>query len=444
MDWLRLVGLAGLAAGAVYGGATAGRPNAFADLADRARALPPEFAAEALLRIADGAGTADLAWKREVLEDAFHLAANAQQPFARRNWTGKPGTLFDKAYAQGLDTATLQSKAIHAMLAIDYKKARELFGEIAAPSLARLTCEDSMVPDVSMFYTTVGDVAARAFSAKEVAQEEPFRLLQRYASDMTSPMQAAPIARMLAAASLKPAQLEALAASFAGVVGQLSSDDRSFSAAVAGDTESAIAALAAHCAHRKVNGQAVVDAWQGYATRQQGATRCADSAVLEARPEGQCDSLECRHLSVQFTGLVMAPNGYGLTPEQKQTSEWGAKFLQYLAELADWTQDDNPVEYFQYKGRFYSELFNLTPSGPGRDLVLTVLLGWLRQNGYQRDHRVEWFYPVNALIIQAFSDPAGMNTTVRELRRSNDPVIALYTQLEQMLPRPIGGTLGLL
>jgi hypothetical protein len=37
-----------------------------------------------------------------------------------------------------------------------------------------------------------------------------------------------------------------------------------------------------------------------------------------------------------------------------------------------------------------------------------------------------------------------MKTTVRELRRSTDPVISLYTQLEQLLPRPVGGTLGLL
>jgi hypothetical protein len=330
------------------------------------------------------------------------------------------------------------------MLAIDYKKARELFGEIPAPLLARLTCEDTLVSDVSIFYLTVGDVAARAFTAKEVAREEPFRLLQRYASDVTSPMQAAPIARMLAAASLRPPQLEALVASFAGVLGQLSGDDRSFSAAVAGDTDSAISALAAQCARRKVNGQPVVDAWQGYVTRQLGASKCADSAILEARPSGQCDSLECRHLATQFAGLVMAPNGYGLTTEQKQTSEWGAKFLQYLADLADWTQADDPVEYFQYKGRFYSELFNLTPNGPGRDLVLSTLLGWLQQNGYQRDHRVEWFYPVNALIVQAFGDAAGMKTTVRELRRSTDPVISLYTQLEQLLPRPVGGTLGLL
>src|ERR1022692_2967947 len=139
-----------------------------------------------------------------------------------------------------------------------------------------------------------------------------------------------------------------------------------------------------------------------------------------------------------------ASSGSGLTPEQKASSDWGGKLRLYLAALADWTGDDDPVEYFQFKSRFYSELFNLAPNGPERDLLLSTLLAWLQQNGYQRDHRVEWFYPVNALIIHAFADPLGMKATMRELRRSSDPVIALFAQLEQLLQRPIQGTMGLL
>src|ERR1039457_4334505 len=163
-----------------------------------------------------------------------------------------------------------------------------------------------------------------------------------------------------------------------------------------------------------------------------------------ARRAGQCESPECRQLAAQFTNLVMAPNGYGLTPEQKASSDWGGKLRLYLAALADWTGDDDPVEYFQFKSRFYSELFNLAPNGPERDLLLSTLLAWLQPNVYQRHHRVEWFYPVNALIIHAFADPLGMKATMRELRRSSDPVIALFAQLEQLLPRPIQGTMGLL
>jgi hypothetical protein len=119
--------------------------------------------------------------------------------------------------------------AVHAMFAIDYKKARELFGEIPAPRIPRLSCEDALVYDPSIFYATAGEVAARAFSAKEAADEEPFQLLLGYTTGMSSPAQVAPVARMLAGTSLKPAQFEALVDSFVGALTQLTGDDRSFS-----------------------------------------------------------------------------------------------------------------------------------------------------------------------------------------------------------------------
>ncbi|MGC1587827.1 MAG: hypothetical protein WA791_19365, partial [Rhodomicrobium sp.] len=264
MRWLGSFTFVCLAAATATHGFAAGSapsgPPVFADLADRARAQPAEFAADALLRIAGAPGVTDAAWKRDVIEDAFRLAASAQQPLARRNWTGKPGNPFDKAYAQGLDALTLQSKAVHAMLAIDYKKAREMFSEIPPPKIPRLSCEDALVYDVSVFYITAGEVAARAFSPKEVADEEPFHLLLRYAADVTSPAQVAPIARMVAAASLKPAQFEALVDSFAGALGQLSGDDRSFSGTISGGADDVLAGLPELCASRKMNAQPLLAA----------------------------------------------------------------------------------------------------------------------------------------------------------------------------------------
>ena len=444
MGWLGFLACAWLAGSGAAAGSVATRPPALVDLADLARGQPPEFAADALLRIADAPNLTDVAWKREILQDAFHLAAGAQQPFARRKVTGWPGSLFDKAYAQGLDALTLQSKAVHAMLAVDFKKAREMLGDMPAPRIPRLTCDDALVYDVSIFYATVGEVAARGFSAKEAVQGEPFHLLQRYAADATSPAQAAPIARMLVGASLKPAQFEALVNSFAGALVQLSGDDRSFSATIADDADAAVGSLSAECVRRRINAQPLQDAWGVYKARQLGGARCADAAARWPQPASECQSPQCRQLAEQFEGLIMGKNGFGLTPEQKATSEWGGRLRQYLAALADWKQDDDPVEYFQAKSQFYGVLFEVTPNGVERDLLLRTLLAWLQQNGYQRDHRAEWFYPVNRLIIQAFADPVGMKATIGDLLRSSDPVIALDAQLEQLLPRPRDLTFGLL
>lgn len=456
MSWFRFLICLSLAA---TSSATT-RHSVFTELADRARALPPEFAAAALLRIAAAPGVADVAWQRQTIEDAFHLAAAANEPFARHNWSGYSLSLFDKAYAQGLDAATLQSQAVRAMLAIDFKKARELLSEIPPLRVPRLTCDDALAYDVSAFYAAAGDVAARAFTPKEVREEEPLKLLVRYAADLSAPAQVAPVARMIAGASLKPPQLEALVAAYAAALAQLSGDDRSFSAAVR-DADAAIADLSAQCRQLRLNAAPLTDAWRGYVQRQLGGARCADSATRSApgvagedikpaslsgtaRVPGLCISPECSQLAARFTSLIVGRDGYGLTPEQKSTPEWRDKLRQYLAALADWTQDDDAEEYFQFKSRTYSELFELTPPGLDRSLVLGALLAWLQQNDYRRDHPAEWFYPVNTLIIHAFADPAGMRTVIRDLQRSADPVIALYAQLEQLLPRSIATTLGLL
>lgn len=469
MAWLRLFVFAATAAAV----SAASRPPLL-DLADTARAQSPEFAADALLRIAAAPQITDIAWKRRAIEDAFEFAAAAQQPYARRSWNGTPASPFDKAYEQGLDACTLQCRAVDAMLEVDYKKAREMFSEIPAPQLPRLSCDDNLVWDVSIFYATAGEVAARAFNAKETANGDPFHLLQRYAADLTSPVEAAPVARMVAAASLKPARFEALVASFTGALQQLSGDPRSVAGTVAGDGNSAaIADLAAVCARHGMPAQPLLQAWRGFLVRSLGGTRCADtklnavqffngsmrmgvlqpiaademdSASLDGKaiPDGQCKSPECRALGKQFVALQVGPHGLAWTAAQRAQPDWDGRLRQFLSAMADWTSDDDEVERFQWTTRFYGLLFQMAPNNPDRDLLLTRLLAFLEQSPYQSDHRAEWFLPVNRLIFQAYSDPLGMRATIRELQKCPDPVISLYAQLERLLPRPAESLIELL
>jgi hypothetical protein len=110
---------------------------------------------------------------------------------------------------------------------------------------------------------------------KEVADEEPFHLMQRFAADLSSPVQVAPIARMLTSVSLKPAQFEALVTSFTGALQPLSGDGRSFAAAVGGETEASISGLAVECARRHINAQPLQEAWHAYQARDLKRARCA-------------------------------------------------------------------------------------------------------------------------------------------------------------------------
>lgn len=459
------------------------------ELLERARTAPAEFAADALLRLADS-GRVDKQKRREAIEEAFQLAAGAQQPLKKRaipsvGGSGMAGFL-GRSFAQNLDATSLRCRAVRAMLPIDGALALRMFREMPPPAPAPLTCDDPLVYDVSAYYETLAEVAGKAFTPAEIEEEEPFKLLAGYVRGISAPAQVAPVARMLATVSLKPAQLEALAAGFAGMLKEITGDDRSFSQSISsqGGAGPAIAALAARCRKMEIPTAPLVEAYRAYLVRHFRAARCADSAETAAvsfgvaLPESQhsgdpvryfnedlredpvrpldagdlvpdkvagaasgarpCDSQDCRRLAELYRGLLFGPNGMPYGPETMTTSEWQAQVREYLAALAAWKDDPDgsAASLFRYKCSFYNELAKTVPNAAGRALVLGEYLDFLKQNSFQQESRMEWLLPVNSLVARASLDPAGLEELWHELRASGDPVIALYAALEEIAPRP--------
>jgi len=77
-------------------------------------------------------------------------------------------------------------------------------------------------------------------------------------------------------------------------------------------------------------------------------------------------------------------------------------------------------------------------------MVLRALLDFTGRNTLQIKNRVEWFLPVNGLIGRAGLDPAGLGGLIESLRKSDDPVIALFANLEAVAPRTPDRVLPLL
>jgi hypothetical protein len=81
----------------------------------------------------------------------------------------------------------------------------------------------------------------------------------------------------------------------------------------------------------------------------------------------------------------------------------------------------------------YNNLYAMSP-GASRESVLRSWLSYLKQSRATVSDRAQWFVPVNALIGRVALDPG--NTKLAEiLRQQDDPVIALYVQLEPLAPR---------
>ena len=462
--------------------AAAEAPVGIDALLDAARAAPAEFAADATIRIA-ALDQVEKARKVELLEQAFQKASGARQPYKRHAVfvrAGSPSGYLNRAYGQDLDAMSLRLRAIEALLPLDGRKARELFLQTPPPKTPRLTCDDFSIYDVGRYYDTLGTIARQA--------DDRFRLLQRFAGDVTSPVQVGPMARMLAGASVKDADFGTLVASFAGALGKVSGDDRSFAYSIGAGKQ--ILALVEELQRRRLSPLPLLEAYRLYLVMNLSSARCADDdsmmgngmsfglftgqaidqeaqdavaffnkslrmAPLQPIPEEEstpsrlegaatglrtCEDAGCRAISEQYKGLVFAENGTAYSADQKATPAWRGKLREFLAALSQWQESASgrqptAAEFFRMKSTAYSELLNLVFNGADRELVLRAMLDYLKQNQFQRENPLEWFLPVNGLIGRMALDPAAMGRAVEELRKVDDPTIALYANLEILAPR---------
>src|SRR4030095_10376875 len=126
--------------------------------------------------------------------------------------------------------------------------------------------------------------------------------------------------------------------------------------------------------------------------------------------------------------------------------EWAQKLAATLDALNAWKQTNRatPAEFFREKAGAYGELLNLAPAGAGRERVVRAYVAFLAANPLQKSNRMEWFLPVNGLIARMGLDPAGDGQFAAELRKSRDPVIAMYAALEALAPRAPDRVLRLL
>ena len=146
-------------------------PEPYQSIAEQAHSVSPEFAADALLRVAESHKIDNAEAQRDLVEQAFRLAASAK---FRVRMHGLAGTLVDtrsgylsRAYDLKLDALSLASRAVRDMVPIDSARARAMFQEIPRPVLTPLTCDDPLVYEVSDFYRTLGTIVDSTFNEKE-------------------------------------------------------------------------------------------------------------------------------------------------------------------------------------------------------------------------------------------------------------------------------------
>ena len=135
-------------------------------LADDAAGAPPEFAADALLRIASSSRITDPVWRRELLNDAFMRAYGVREQYRRGSTQPIPPDTRQGAqqlaFTTSLTRVSLQVRAAQLMAFADPERARELFEWIDL-NLAPGACDDPLVPAADEYYSALSLLARTTF-----------------------------------------------------------------------------------------------------------------------------------------------------------------------------------------------------------------------------------------------------------------------------------------
>src|SRR5580658_9780857 len=411
-------------------------PEPFQSISDLAGAAPPEFTADALLRIVESGKLADRAARREVVEHAFQLAASAKFPVQMQAGQGtttdtRAGSLSD-AYALKLDTLSLQSRAVRDMLPLDPSRARDLFGQIVKPVLAPLTCDDALSYQPSEFYLALSAVVNGGFTPKEKAKEEHFNLLVDSLGQVTSPSQLAPLAQAIESASVTSAQRQLLAARFNGLLENMQPDSRSFASSLpalfAINTPGIQPSLEKY---QQKNHGCDTDAAPSSSTSSASSTSSKQPTTPKLDPYWQ--SATSQQLLQAGKKLRYSPATQLLSDADRATPEWQQQLADYLNLIAGWTQDvaESDAVFYHEKCIVYTALLDLVSPGPQSDKIVAEYIDFIGNSDLYQKSPAEWFLEPHTLLERSHTIGA-QRATLEAYRNSGNPVLALEVAIQKV------------
>lgn len=389
---------------ALFGAEPAKLPEPYRSIVDLASAAPPEFAADALLRIVES-GKLDRTARRELAERAFELAAaaklNVRMTAVEGATTDMESGSLNQAYRLKLDVVSLQSRAVNDLLTLDPSKARELFGRMVKPVLAPLTCDDALVYEPSDFYLAVGAVANHAFTPAEKAKELHVNMLLESLGMATSPSQIAPLASMIQSAAVTEFERQNLWTRLEAWVGNLQPDARSAAAALPGLESAGFPVLTASLREK--------------------THACAGEPKLD------------RYWQTASAKQLLE-KGKKLRESPISTEDGQLQLTAYLNLISDWTQDSSESDavFYHEKSIVYTLLLDVVPPGPLSDRILGDFVDFVSNSRLFQQSPAEWFSDPYAMLERAKTNPPLRRKLLESYRNSGNSVLALEVALEEL------------
>lgn len=437
-------------------------------LADQANGVPPEFSADILLKVAGHPGAHAKNWKIEKIEDAFTVAAGAQNAYKRIGGKHTDTRESRQGWDHGLDTLSLRCRAVEQMLDVDPTRARGLFERTKIPELPNPACNEALVADIGIYYKILFRVLQQGFSRSDRAEGRDTAAIEEQIRLMRWPCQIAPLADVIlrgADSSRKQQLLSLLATSLQRVT----TTDRQFAAC-----ETEIWSLL----YRLRDAQAELSVWnvaiRDLLVRHYTQPRCPDrvssddlpeaakelNAFLErlrhdrSLPENETHPIASSEVtpkeiagSFKLTEFWQSPDAARIlaglrwlhhgnrglpgpqrfwSDSERASADWEAKRVEVVKLLDSWHEDsEDAASVYHMKVDAYLTLAELTPEGQRRENALAELISTIEIYYHRLENRAEWFTGF-AKLLQRMAQRGERSKLSESLKRSRNPVLSLY------------------
>jgi len=447
-----------------------------------AQSVPAEFSADLLIRLAESGEIKERKRRQELLIEAFYTAAKAQQPL---KLAALPGSSVDsrlgyqaQAFRLGLDSLSLQCRAIRVLIQLNKQKARQLFDEIKL-KLDRLDCENSLAYDLDSFFDTIQVIAQTGFSAEETQRGEHIYFVENYISKINSSNQIRPAIKVLTSIKTTDLELARLGRAFSTALAKVPTDDRAFSAPW-NSTMNSIDDLVSRFKNRGLPGDEIIEAYRTYLVSQLTGQRCietitakeqktfeaglvthfndklrslayknispiSEDEIKPGRREGSVrddvywTSAKSKSILSAMRRLRFKSAGSEFNAQEKESAEWQSQLSELMRALASWGPSDEKSEedYFHQKCVIYDALINSIPADNQydglRDELLRDFTSMLGGSQLQKVKPAEWFLHAKILIDRAnAATPRERTKLVPLIYNSRSTILHLYIEKEEL------------
>ncbi len=410
-------------------------PPAYDELARLAQSAPAAIAADTWLWIAESGNVSNKDAKKDLIEHAFAVAASAQlrMPF-RGSAPDTPAGMLVAASKLGLDALTLQSRAVVDMIALDPRRAREMFQGIGTPEVKPLSCSDRAVTEVGAYYAALGALISSAFTREERARGDAAGLLIGVLSRIGSPVELTPALKLAAAAGRTPDERASVLSRLASILETLSADDRTYSLTI--DALSAATPAELKPALAK------------YRERQGGATHCqapgqtasasiggAQAPAAQEQEDAYWQTPTARHILELGQRLRFSPGNIALSAAERSTPEWKQRLTEFLDQVDAWPAagERSETDYFNERAIVYEALIELMPVGADRDKVIDAFASFLSGSDAQRTAPATWYMHAHTAVERVRRSGGDTSALFKAFAESGNPALTLYATRERLV-----------